>query len=254
MLHRGLSSADLVITNSKWAESKINQAHPGLSRRVIVSYEGLQHDMFGPQRRDDDSAKLSALSLGPGYLLWVSNMYRYKRPELCLKAYARLSEEDRRRAPLVMIGGSWDCGLTELRRLSQELGIASSVHLLGWVDDAMLPLFYRNAAAFCLASSEETFGRCVVEAMASGAVCVLNDIPVLREVTAGHAIFVDFHDAASAAAALRSALFDSSVREHLREAARKRSFAFEFDTLARERMNAISSIFFPNRPQPIVTT
>jgi glycosyltransferase involved in cell wall biosynthesis len=83
--------------------------------------------------------------------------------------------------------------------------------------------------------------------MACGAVCVLNDLPVLREITAGHAIFVDYRDPDSVAAALSTALFDNNVRRRLRHLGFQRAAAFDFDRLATERIAAISRI---PRPHP----
>jgi hypothetical protein len=44
----------------------------------------------------------------PGYFLWISNFYAYKQAELLIDGYALLSPEQRKRHPLVMVGGSWE--------------------------------------------------------------------------------------------------------------------------------------------------
>jgi glycosyltransferase involved in cell wall biosynthesis len=243
MMARGLRKADLIITNSAWAKSLIVNFDPRCEARLTFSYEAPQHQLFHPAPDAGERERLRAeLHIEPGFLLWASNFYPYKQAELLLRAYALLDADLRARAPLIMVGGSWDGGVEAAVAEATALGVARDVRFLGWVQDAWLPPLFRHAGAFCLASREETFGRCVVEAMASGTVCVLNDIPVLREVTRGHAFLVDFRDRAAAANALRAALLDQSSRDRLIPAARARAAEFSFAALAAERMSAIHSM------------
>ena len=208
----------------------------------MVSPEGLQHEQFNPQEpgdRDEASALRTHFEILPGYLLWVSNFYAYKQADLLLAAYARLSASERAESPLVMVGGGWKGGLEAARSLTARLGVADNVQFLGWVDDAWLAPLYRNARAFVLASREETFGRCVIEAMACGTPCVVNDMPIMREVTGGHAVLVRFADTAAAGQALQTLLADEGTRARLRSEGIAWAKQFSFDRLAAERIEAI---------------
>ena len=57
--------------------------------------------------------------------------------------------------------------------------------------------FVRHARIHVLASREESWGRSVMEAMFCGCRCIVNDIPVIREVTQGRALIVHFDDKAA---------------------------------------------------------
>ena len=161
----------------------------------MISHEGLQHEIFNPRPITNETAKLrEKFGLEPGYFLWISNFYPYKQAELLIAAYAQLSPAKRLQHPLVMAGGNWLNGLENARAQTKMLGMEADVKFLGWIDDDMLAPLYRQAAAFCLASREETFGRSVIEAMACNTVCLLNDIPIMREITGGHAMIVDFKE------------------------------------------------------------
>lgn len=245
----GLNKADLVITNSQWAASEITTRFPRSKERMVVSYEGLQHEMFSPNRPDGEVEALKKqFDLNPGYLLWVSNFYTYKQAELLLDAYARLGAEDRATRPLVMVGGAWDTGAVKAKAHAKELGIENDIRFAGWIDDRWIAPLYRNAAVFCLPSREETFGRSVLEAMACGTVCLVNDIPIMREVTAGQAVIVEFKNTEAAGNALASALFDDQLRARLRHAGLARAKQFSFDILARERVGAIKQMLANRRP------
>ena len=81
-----------------------------------------------------------------------------------------------------------------------------------------------------------------LEAMASGVPCVVQGIPVMHEVTAGHALLIDYHDRPAATEALRQALLDSSVRETLISGGIARAAEFSFERLTVERVEALRSI------------
>ena len=239
-VRRGLAQAEGIVTNSQFAAAQILADYPACRDRLTVSYEGMQHEQFFPGLVPGEAGRLQReFGLAPGYLLWVSNFYVYKQADLLLAAYARLPPAQRAAHPLVMVGGGWQGGIEAARASLEALGIARDVRLLGWVDDDALAPLYRHARGFCLASREETFGRCVAEAMACGIPCVVNDIPVMREVTGGHALVVDFRDTPAAAAALETLLADDARRGLLRAEGLRWVKRFSFDTLAAERVGAI---------------
>jgi glycosyltransferase involved in cell wall biosynthesis len=239
--------ADLVITNSKFAASQILSVYPDFRSRLVQSYEGLQHEQFNPVPLPDEAGRLQQqFNLQPGYFLWISNFYPYKQPGSLLKAYSLLPVEFRRLHPLVMSGGSWANELENCKGLARDYGIEQDVKFLGWVGDEWLAPLYRHALAFVLASREETFGRCVIESMACGTPCIVNDIPIMREVTAGHASVVDFQNAPAVAAALEEIAGNRKFREQLKTDGLARASDFTFEKFAAERVSAIQRFLQQN--------
>jgi len=226
---RGLDRAALVIANSAWTRSRLG---PGRAP-VIVSPEGLRHDVFGP------GGARGAPGAPPRYLLWVSNLYPYKRIELALAAYARLSPQRRSEFPLVVAGGDWAGGRGRAEAAARRLGIGGDVRFLGWVDDAVLAPLYRGAHAHILSTSQESFGRSMLEAMACGCPSVIQDLPVLREVAGECALCVDYADPSLASGAMERICADAALRAQLGAAGIERSRQFSFERLARERVGAI---------------
>ena len=232
--------ADLALTNSRFAIEQIFSVCPELAGRVVQSYEGLQHEQFNPGHAGDEAAQLERqFGIRPGYFLWTSNFYPYKQASLLISAYAKLPAELRARHPLVMAGADWDNMLSAAQQQVVELGIERNVKFLGWVDDGWLAPLYRHALAFCLASREETFGRCVIEAMACGTPCVVNDIPIMREVTQERALLVDFANTDGARDALGKLASDPALRARLRAEGIERAAGFSFEKLVSERIRAI---------------
>ena len=70
-----------------------------------------------------------------------------------------------------------------------ELGVEPV--LLGTVPHDDLPAIVAAASVFAFPSTKEGFGLAALEAMAAGVPVVMSDLPVLREVFAGAAVFAD---------------------------------------------------------------
>jgi glycosyltransferase involved in cell wall biosynthesis len=228
-LNRGLKRAALTITNSEWARSLLGKS----KATVIVSPEGLRHDLFRPE------GPSGVPSLHGKYLLWASNLYSYKRIELALAAYAGMPSATRFEFPFVIVGGSWGRGRESAEAAAARLGICENVKFLGWVDDEILPALYRGAIAHVLSTSQETFGRSVLESMACGCPNVIQDLPVLREVAGECAVYVDFENTSKASSALERICSDEIHWACMSAAGIERCKQFSFERLARERVNAI---------------
>ena len=235
--------ADLIIANSKVTEAQVLRIVPELRERVIQAYEGLQHEIFGATPQPGEWELLSAkIGVAPGYFLWLSNFYPYKQAELLLAGYAQLDPAFRRQHPLVMVGGDWSNQVRLNTELAERLGLTHDVKFLGWLGDNLIAPLYRHAVAHCLASREETFGRTVIESMACGTPVVVNDIPIMHEVTAGHGLVVDFKDATRVAEGLRRVATDKLLREKLRAGGLVRARDFSFENFTSHRITAIRQL------------
>ena len=235
--------ADLIIANSKVTEAQVLRIVPELRERVIQAYEGLQHEIFGTTPQPGEWELLNAkIGLAPGYFLWLSNFYPYKQAELLFAGYAQLDPAFRRQHPLVMVGGDWSNQLRLNTELAERLGLTHDVKFLGWLGDNLIAPLYRHAVAHCLASREETFGRTVIESMACGTPVVVNDIPIMHEVTAGHGLVVDFKDATRVAEALSRVATDKVLREKLRAGGLVRARDFSFENFTSHRIAAIRQL------------
>jgi alpha-1,3-rhamnosyl/mannosyltransferase len=175
-------------------------------------------------------------------VLWASNFYSYKRAPLAIAAYARLEPELRRRFPFVLAGGDWAGGRAEAEAAARRAGVSGDVFFAGWIGDASLPAAFRGARVHVLPTAEETFGRSILDAMACGCPCLVQDLPVLREVAAEAADFVDFSDTGAASAALARLCRSDSHAAARRAAGLVRAQDFSFAKLARERVSAILEI------------
>lgn len=245
----GLRKASLVITESEFTASRLREAYPECAGKLIVSHEGTLPE-FTPRREPGETEALEKeLQINPGYLLWVSNFYHYKQAPLFLEGYAELPAEIRARMPVIMVGGNWG-GTEVVNELIKARSLESNVRVLGWVDAKWLAPLFRHALAYVLPSREETFGRTVTEALSCGTPCVLNDIPVMREISGGHALIIDFNNRALVTDTLRRLLEEPAMCDQIRREGLEQAKKFSFQRMAIERVGAIREWLEKNAKNP----
>src|SRR4051812_9037958 len=123
---------------------------------------------------------------------------------------------------LALAGQGADEG--RLRRLADELNVSGRLHLVGEIAPRRMADFLACLDVFVFPSQAETFGLAAVEAANAGVPCVVNDLPVLREVLSCNgkptALFVDASDSAKLSAAVAAILTDRALSGALRQNAK----------------------------------
>ena len=118
----------------------------------------------------------------PGLLVYVGRTDANKRVGMLIQTLAVVARR-RPEARLALVGPDWLGEWPRLRGLTTALGLAGRVGFVGRVDEAGLRSWLAEAHFFVSASAYEGFGIAAVEAMATGTVPILNDIPAFRHLT-----------------------------------------------------------------------
>lgn len=123
------------------------------------------------------------------YLLFVSNLYRYKRADLVVSAFAH-DERLNRKFELVVVGEEMEPGvLHELETLAASS--RDRVIFRGFIEGEELAGLYRNAACYINLSEAEAFPLTPAEALEFGTPIVLSNLPVFKELYGDVASFVE---------------------------------------------------------------
>ena len=170
-LVRHLDRADVVLAVSRATADDLVQR--GVERdRIVVT----------PNGRVELGAPLAVRVQDGPFVLAVGEQMPRKNLALLLHVWARAPE-----LPALVHAGPFGSDTARLESLVDELGLAGRVRFLGYVEREVLARLLLDAQALCFPSIAEGFGLPVLEAMAAGLPVVASDLPVIREVTGGHA-------------------------------------------------------------------
>lgn len=184
--------------------------------KIDVTHLGVDDAIFHPLRPDDASlvAFRARHRLPDDFWLFLGTLEPRKNLPMLLRAYARLPQSQR--LPLYIAGGKgW--GYDEIVATIHQTGIASDVHLVGFVPTDEIALWYNSATTFIYPSVFEGFGLPVLEAMACGTPVITSDASSLPEVAGDSALTIDPHDEEAWTQALQRAHDDATWRDTARQ-------------------------------------
>ena len=154
------------------------------------------------------------------WLLCVANLTPGKGHEILLKALADVTDTD---WTLACAGSDTRDPQTasHLRKLAEDLGIASRVLWRGELGDAALQDAYATADMFVLPTRGETYGMAVAEAIAHGLPVISTRTGEIPSIVGEAGLLAEPGDAAGFASLITQAISDSALRQRLRHSARQ---------------------------------
>ncbi|MCI4346996.1 MAG: glycosyltransferase family 4 protein [Thermoplasmata archaeon] len=169
-----------------------------------------------PPPLDGDRPFAKSLGLGGPFLLFVGRLASNKGLLELVTAYAALRRE-RPEAHLVLVGEDGGMGAS-VRRRAEELHVADSVHLTGFIrDERRLAAAFSEARMLVLPSEYEAFGLVLLESLAHGTPVVASRVGGIPEfIPDGRAgVLVPPSDVDALAEALRALWPDEARRRAL---------------------------------------
>lgn len=151
-----------------------------------------------------------------GAVAVISSNLPHKNLAAVVDALELLQEDERPTALFAGLGT--DNG--ELAARAKSVGVESSVRLLGYCTRDTLEALYGAASCVVFPSLYEGFGLPVLEAMARGVPVACSNLPVLREVTGGHAVDFTPTEPSAIADAIRQLVSNPDLRYALSAAGR----------------------------------
>jgi len=201
----------------------------GVESDIEIVPTGVDMELFQTERQ----APLEALQTAqPGpVLLFAGRLGAEKNLQLLIDAFADVRKRGVRATLIVAGEGPLE---PALRARVAALGLEQDVVFAGTLAHADLGALYRAADAFVFASTSETQGLVLVEAMAHGVPVVAVDCPVSREVVRGAAgLLVEESPVALSSAIVGLLAAPADERARRRAAALAAAAPFTSDAIAR---------------------
>jgi glycosyltransferase involved in cell wall biosynthesis len=127
------------------------------------------------------------------------------------------------------------------------------IECLGKLSRPQTIAWMRRAGIFVAPAVYEPFGLSILEAAACGCALVLADIPGLRELWAGAALFVDPRDQLALEHALQNVCRDGGLRTSLQQAARRRARRYPHSATVEAYRDLYASMIVRSKPQPMLS-
>ncbi len=185
---------------------------------AMVIHHGVEAEFFDIAARRDPR----------DYLLCVSTLHPHKNLERLLRVHAAMPD-----APELVV-----VGLRGFAAKRIESAANGRVRFTGWIPRSELYDLFRCARAFVYPSTFEGFGMPVLEALAAGVPVACSDIPPLREIAGGAAMFFD----PASDEELRSAIERVTTAPALTSQAREHAARFTWERTARETLRCLTRV------------
>jgi glycosyltransferase involved in cell wall biosynthesis len=222
------------------------------ARRQVASRIGtdrgtsvvIPHGVSGAFRKGPSSSRpLAECSCDhPFRWLYVSIVDLYKHHWHVAEAVAFLRAQGLP-VSLDLVGPPTKMGL---RRLQQTLSRVDPqgqyIRYLGGVPYAQLSSLYHEADAFAFASSCETFGQILLEAMSAGLPIACSDRSTMPETLGDAGLYFDPESPDSIAAAMRQLMESESLRQRLARAAYVRALQYSWERCAHETFTFLATV------------
>ena len=223
----------LLITNAVWRAGAIITPSRATADDVAARFRsatGRLHPVaeatdsrFTPQRNAaSEAAWQRYFNIRAPYLFYLGQWAPHKNVPMLIEAFSRVRVQ---RPDVTLVIAGHDPRHPELEAAASRLPQGAVVFPGHLPDDAVADL-YRASAGVVMPSRAEGFGLPVLEAMACGTTVICSDIPVLRELADGIAIFCDPSSGDAFAAGMLEALSPSPERIQ-RGIERARQFSWE---------------------------
>lgn len=205
------------------------------NEKVAVTYEGVDGNI--KVRAGTEKTTLRKYGLTGKYFIYAGNAYPHKNLARAIEAVVFLNKQLNEDIVFLAIATSRGIFQERLVRMVDKLDAKKYVKLLRFVPDDELGNLYGQSLGFVFPTLSEGFGLPGLEAMSAGTLALVSEIPVLREVYDGHAVYFNPHDFSSIERTMKNVMeMDLKKRRKMITEGKKFVKKYSWEKMAKETL------------------
>ena len=235
--------ADRVIAVSENTKKDLMEIFNISSQKIFVVRNGVDERFFNETKGNPQKIKEELeekFKINRPYLLFIGTLEPIKNITRLLQAF-QLFQQKKRGYQLVLVGKrGWLA--SQYLQIAKDLNVAEQVRFLGYVEGDDLRKLLSQTELFVMPSLYEGFGMSVLEAMASGAPCLISELASLREIAEEAAEYVNPYDTKEISKKMEMLIEDKTKREKLIIKGKEQASKFSWEKCARETLEVYRKI------------
>ena len=174
-LRKALQRADITWYDSSWSMAETQKHFGACGRNPRIRYPGI-HEVFQPEKQNEDDSILETYNLKAGYVMALGNGLPHKNLGILLDIAPQIERS-------VVFAGVSD----KNRQYWESRHSGINAKWIRHIEEPHLPALLRGAFCLVQPSLMEGYGYPPLEAMACGRPAIVSRIPVLLETTGNFA-------------------------------------------------------------------
>ena len=220
-----------IIVPSKAVKGEIQNYYKIPEEKLVVTYEGV--DALAASGGDKKILEKYNLASGE-YFIYTGNAYPHKNLERAIEAILLLNRRSEKKYVFAVVCAR-NVFVQRLEKTISRLKAGEFVKNLGFVPDSRLGVLYKNSVAFVYPTLSEGFGLPGLEAILSGTLPIVSDIPVLKETYKDNAVYFNPYDFSSIEKAMEEVLsLDAETKASFVSKAQEFAKGYSWDKMAKE--------------------
>lgn len=235
-----MKKARSVVFISKTAQDYLCKKFGITYEKSFVIYHGKDKRFNWKFSADDQTDLIHKRYKLNKYILYVSNIYRYKNFLELILAFIKIKKIVGEAVKLVFAGVSFDdFHYKELKNLIVEHKCENQIIFLGHVPNDQLPILYTKSYLFAYPSTIENCPNILIEAMGCGAPIISSNIEPMPEICGDAALYFDPNDTDDIADKILKVLKSEELRIDLSKKAIQRAELFSWKNTAMETLKVL---------------
>lgn len=241
---RAVRKADRLLTVSQTTADDLTRLYNVSPNKMMITPLAVEIEEFDTKWQDRNTSLLDAFRLYPGrYFLSIGRIEEKKNIGFLLQAFFAYKKLRGVGDPIqLVLAGKAGEGAKRFAQMIAKSPFASSVKLLGYISDEQKRALLDGALAYVFPSRYEGFGLPALEAFAADCPVLVSDIPALREVAGGAALFAPVDGLSAWAKNMERMTLDSGLRERLVQDGREQLKSFSWESTAKKTWQVLRSM------------